>query len=135
MTQDLFIGIDVSKAKLDVAASPGEHSWTVSNTEEGIQELISKLRQLGTPKIILMEATGGFERRPLVLLGAAGLPVTAINPRNARDFAKSIGLLAMGVNVDGVTPWPGDTELRRTADPFPVSPRHYATPPAGWRQY
>ena len=44
-------------------------------------------------------------------------------------------LLAMGVNVDGVTPWPGDTELRRTADPFPVSPRHYATPPAGWRQY
>jgi transposase len=100
MTQDLFIGIDVSKAKLDVAASPGEHSWTVSNTEEGIQELISKLRQLGTPKIILMEATGGFEPRPLVLLGAAGLPVTAINPRNARDFAKSIGLLAKTDRVD-----------------------------------
>jgi hypothetical protein len=44
------------------------------------------------------------------------------------------GLLAMGVNVDGVYPWPGDTELRRTADPFPVSPRRYATPPAGWQR-
>jgi hypothetical protein len=45
------------------------------------------------------------------------------------------GLLAMGVNVDGVYPWPGDTELRRTAEPFPVSPRHYAAPPAGWQRY
>jgi hypothetical protein len=45
------------------------------------------------------------------------------------------GLVAMGVNVDGVYPWPGDTELRRTADPFPSSPRHYATPPAGWQRY
>jgi len=45
------------------------------------------------------------------------------------------GLVAMGVNVDGVYPWPGDSELRRTADPFPVSPRHYAAPPAGWQRY
>jgi transposase len=59
---------------------------------------------LGTPKIVLMEATGGFERRPLVLLGAAGLPVAAINPRNARDFAKSIGLtnitMQYSINAD-----------------------------------
>jgi len=45
------------------------------------------------------------------------------------------GLLAMGVNVDGVYPWPGDTYLRRTAEPFPVSPRRYAAPPAGWQRY
>ena len=45
------------------------------------------------------------------------------------------GLVAMGVNVDGVYPWPGDTDLRRTADPFPKSPRRYATPPAGWQRY
>jgi hypothetical protein len=43
------------------------------------------------------------------------------------------GLLAMGVNVDGAYPWPGDTELRRTAEPFPVSPRRFAAPPAGWQ--
>jgi len=46
------------------------------------------------------------------------------------------GLLAMGVNVDGISPWPCcDTELRKTADPFPRSPRRYAAPPAGWRRY
>jgi hypothetical protein len=45
------------------------------------------------------------------------------------------GLVAMGVNVDGVYPSPGDTELRRTAEPFPVSPRRYAAPPAGWQRY
>ena len=45
------------------------------------------------------------------------------------------GLLAMGVNVDGVYPWPGEVELRRTADPFPMSPRRYAAPPAGWQRY
>jgi hypothetical protein len=45
------------------------------------------------------------------------------------------GLVAMGVNVDGVQPWPGDTELRRTADPFPVSPHRYAAPPSGWQRY
>jgi hypothetical protein len=45
------------------------------------------------------------------------------------------GLVAMGVNVDGVYPWPYDSELRRTAEPFPVSPRRYAAPPAGWQRY
>jgi hypothetical protein len=45
------------------------------------------------------------------------------------------GLVAMGVNVDGIYPWPSDTELRRTADPFPASPRRYAAPPAGWQRY
>jgi hypothetical protein len=45
------------------------------------------------------------------------------------------GLLAMGVNVDGMYPWPGDPDLRRTAEPFPVSTHRYAAPPAGWRRY
>ncbi len=45
------------------------------------------------------------------------------------------GLLAMGVDVDGARRWPGDTELRRTAEPFPVSTHRYAAPPAGWRRY
>lgn len=100
MTQDLFIGIDVSKATLEVAVLPGELAWSVANSEEGIQEIIAKVSPLGVPRIILMEATGGFERKPLAWLGAAGLPVVAINPRNARDFAKSIGLLAKTDKVD-----------------------------------
>jgi hypothetical protein len=59
-------------------------------------------------------------------------PAAVIGVRyNDRD-----GLLAMGVDVDGMYPWSGDVELRRTADPFPASPRRrYATPPAGWRRY
>jgi hypothetical protein len=40
----------------------------------------------------------------------------------------------MGVNVDGVYPWPADTELRRTADPFQLSPRRFAAPPVGWQR-
>ncbi len=103
MTQDLFIGIDVSKATLDIAVLPGELAWSVANNEEGVQELIAKISQLGVPRIILMEATGGFERRPLAWLGAAGLPVVAINPRNVRDFAKSIGLLAKTDKIDAKT--------------------------------
>lgn len=100
MTQHLFVGIDVCKATLDVAVLPGEHAWSVPNSEDGIQQLIASIHKLGSPKIVLMEATGGLERRPLALLAAAGLPVTAINPRNARDFAKSIGLLAKTDKVD-----------------------------------
>jgi hypothetical protein len=59
----------------------------------------------------------------------ANVPSVILGVRyNDRD-----GLLAMGVNVDGVSPWP-DTELRRTADPFPSSPRHFAAPPSGWQR-
>ena len=61
----------------------------------------------------------------------ASVPTVILGVRyNDRD-----GLLAMGVNVDGVYPWSGDTDLRRTAEPFPVSPRRYAAPPAGWQRY
>jgi len=100
MTQDLFVGIDVCKATLDVAVLPGDQAWSVPNSEDGIQDLIANIKKLGSPKIVLMEATGGLERRALALLAAAGLPVTAINPRNARDFAKAIGLLAKTDKVD-----------------------------------
>jgi hypothetical protein len=45
------------------------------------------------------------------------------------------GLVAMGVNVDDIAPGPSESDLRRTADPFPVQSRHYATPPVGWQRY
>jgi hypothetical protein len=44
------------------------------------------------------------------------------------------GLVALGVNVDGIYPWPSDSDLRRTAEPFPTSPRRYAAPPVGWQR-
>ena len=100
MSQELFIGIDVSKATLDVAILPTKESWSVPNTEHGIGELVERLRQLPTPTLVLMEATGGLERQALATIAAAGFPAMAINPRNVRDFAKSIGLLAKTDAID-----------------------------------
>lgn len=97
MNQDVFIGIDVSKDRLDVAVLPADQSWSVPNTEDGIADLISKI---GQPKLIIMEATGGFERRALIALAAAGFPAMAVNPRNVRDFAKSLNLLAKTDRID-----------------------------------
>lgn len=100
MSQELFVGIDVSKATLDVAVLPGGESWSLPNSEQGINELIARLRQLSPPKLVLMEATGGLERQALATIAAAGFPAMAVNPRNVRDFAKSVGLLAKTDAID-----------------------------------
>jgi transposase len=97
---ELFVGIDVSKATLDVALLPSRESWSVPNTEAGIADLIARLHQTGSPTLVLMEATGGLERQALARLAAAGLPAMAINPRNVRDFAKSMGMLAKTDAID-----------------------------------
>jgi transposase len=99
-SQDLFVGIDVSKATLDVALLPSRESWSVPNTELGIADLIVRLNQVGAPTLVLMEATGGLERQALARLAAAGLPAMAINPRNVRDFARSMGMLAKTDAID-----------------------------------
>jgi transposase len=100
MSEELFVGIDVSKATLDIAILPTKESWSVPNTENGIGELVDRLRQLPAPTLVLMEATGGLERQALATIAAAGLPAMAINPRNVRDFAKSLGLLAKTDAID-----------------------------------
>jgi transposase len=100
VTQDIFVGIDVSKARLDVAILPTDQSWSVPNSDDGLKELIAKLKESGPPTIVLMEATGGLEKRVLTALAAVGLPVLAINPRNVRDFAKALGKLAKTDQID-----------------------------------
>ena len=100
MSQELFVGIDVSKATLDVAVLPTKESWSVPNTEQGISDLVARLRKLPAPTLVLMEATGGLERQALATVAAAGFPAMAINPRNVRDFAKSIGVLAKTDAID-----------------------------------
>ena len=100
MSQEVFVGIDVSKATLDVAVLPSNESWSLPNSEQGIGELVARLRQLAPPKLVLMEATGGLERHALATLAAAGFPAMAVNPRNVRDFAKSLGLLAKTDAID-----------------------------------
>jgi transposase len=100
MTSDIFVGIDISKARLDVAILPTDQSWSVPNSDDGLKELIAKLAQGGSPTTVLMEATGGLEKRVLATLAAVGLPVLAINPRNVRDFAKALGKLAKTDRID-----------------------------------
>jgi transposase len=88
-----FVGIDVAKAQLDIAVRPTGDRWTVPNDEAGIASLVAQLQAV-PPTLIVLEATGGYQRAVVAALAAAGLPVVVTNPRQTRDFAKATGQLA-----------------------------------------
>jgi transposase len=98
-TGEVFVGIDVAKAKLDVAVRPLEEQVTVSHNERGLEELVTRLR-VGAPALIVLEATGGYELPVVRALVAAALPVVVVNPRQVRDFAKATGQLAKTDQID-----------------------------------
>jgi transposase len=102
MSAPAFVGIDVSKARLDVHVLPAGAAFAVANDPDGIADLVGRLTPLGCGGIVL-EATGGLEVPALAALAAAGLPVSAVNPRQARDFAKACGRLAKTDAVDAHT--------------------------------
>jgi transposase len=89
----VFVGIDVSKARLDLALRPMGHEWSVPNDDDGITTLVERLQTVG-PTLIVLEATGGLELPVAVALAAADLPVVVVNPCQARYFAKATGKLA-----------------------------------------
>jgi transposase len=91
--KEIYVGIDVSKARLDVHVLPSREAWTTENQDSVMSALVSRLAAL-EPSLIVMEATGGMERRVLAALLVAKLPAVAVNPRQVRDFAKSTGQLA-----------------------------------------
>lgn len=99
MAAEHFIGIDVSKDHLDIATRPSKDPLGFQNTDEGVDALIHHLRPL-QPTLIVLEATGRYHRLVLSRLLAAGLPAIAINPRQARDFARAIGRLAKTDAID-----------------------------------
>ncbi len=115
----VYVGIDVSKAHLDVALRPSEEHWPESNDLEGISRLVEKMGQVA-PELIILEATGGYEAAGAGALAVAGLPVVVINPRQARDFAKSAGRLAKTDRIDAAgLAWFGEAlrpEARKLAD-------------------
>ena len=88
-----FVGIDVSKAQVDVAVRPTGQRWVVSYDDTGVQELVSQMVDLG-PALVLLKATGGLELSLVAALAAAALPVVVVNPRQVRDFARATGVLA-----------------------------------------
>lgn len=94
-----FAGIDVSKKTLDLDCYPVSHRAQFANDEGGHHALALKLQQLG-PSWVIVEATGGLETALVGVLATAGLPVAVINPKQARDFAKAIGVLAKTDSVD-----------------------------------
>jgi transposase len=95
----VFVGIDVAQAELVIALRPTEESWTVGNDEAGIAALLRRLRPLAVTLIVL-EATGGYERAVVAALATAGFPLVVANPRHVRDFARGTGQLAKTDQVD-----------------------------------
>ncbi len=89
----LNVGIDVSKARLDVALRPTGTAWQIGNDPVGIASLVTQLTALA-PQRVVLEATGGLEAPVAAALAVAGVPVAVVNPRQVRDFAKGTGKLA-----------------------------------------
>ena len=88
-----FIGIDVSKDFLDVFERPSGEAWRETNDEAGIATLVERLGKLG-PTLVVVEATGGYEAPFVAAAAVSAIPLAVVNPRQARDFAKSTGKLA-----------------------------------------
>lgn len=96
---DCYVGIDVSKALLDVFISATDKSLQFPNTSKGIKQLSNKLKTFDNP-FITMEATGGFEQLAAHALLKMDLQVAIVNPRQIRDFAKALGQLAKTDLID-----------------------------------
>jgi transposase len=95
----MVVGIDVSKDRLDVAVRPSNEIFSVGRNAAGLEQLIARLREL-SPRVVALEATGGFETVVAAALSAAGLPVVIVNPARIRAFAKAIGQRAKTDPID-----------------------------------
>jgi len=97
--QEFFIGIDVSKDTLDVAVRPTGEKMVFANTEDSLVMMTDFMKPF-SPRLVVLEATGGWERSAVGALAAKGLPVVVVNPRQVRDFAKAKGILAKTDKID-----------------------------------
>jgi transposase len=98
---EIFVGIDVSKDSLEVALRPSNTVQSFTNGDEGIAQLIESLRPQ-QPALIVLEATGKYERPVARALAVEGLLFNIINPRQARAFAKATGILAKTDRIDAL---------------------------------
>lgn len=113
-----FVGIDVSKAYLDTATRPNSKAARDPNDPAGIAALVWRLKPL-TPTLVVVEATGGLELPLVAALQVAKIPVAAINPRQARDFAKASGKLAKTDRIDAEVLAHFAEAIRPDARPLP----------------
>jgi len=97
---EVFVGIDVSRDRLDIHILPEGCSRSVSHDETGLAALVAELQARSC--LVVLEATGGLQDRAAVTLAAAGLLVAVVNPRQVRDFAKATGRLAKTDALDAM---------------------------------
>jgi transposase len=95
----LFVGIDVAKAKFDYSSSADSRVVTLKYDDRGVRQIVQQLLQL-KPALIVMESTGGYERKLAAAFLDANLPVAVANPRNVRHFAIGMGILAKSDPID-----------------------------------
>ena len=94
-----IVGVDVSKARLDLAVRPSGKRWSVDNDEAGIKLLVRQLKPY-PGALVVMEATGGFEHAVAAAVSAAGFEAAIVNPRQVRDFGRAVGQLAKTDTID-----------------------------------
>jgi len=97
--EQVYVGIDVAKDRLDVHVRPLGEAFAVARDGEGVAALVERLGAL-KPALVVSEATGGFEQVVAAGLAAAGLPIVVVNPRQIRDFARALGRLAKTDRID-----------------------------------
>ena len=98
-SSETYVGIDVSKDRLDVAVLGQRQETQVENSREGIARLVEQMLEL-QPELIVVEATGGYQRNVVEALFHAGLSVAVVNPARVRQFARACGLLAKTDKLD-----------------------------------
>lgn len=118
----LFVGIDVSKDRLDIHLRPSREAFCVSPDVKGLAALTSQLSALPVALVVL-EATGGFEASVAAALAAIGLPLCIVNPRQIRDFAKAMGRLAKTDPLDAEVIALFAERVRPLARPLPEPER------------
>jgi transposase len=94
-----FVGVDVCKRQLEVAVRPSGSFWSESNDRPGVHRLVKRLKEMHC-KLIVIEATGGYQNLLAAALRDAELPVQIVNPRWVRDFARAHGQLAKTDKLD-----------------------------------
>ena len=102
MQKSIFVGIDVSKSALDYTWLPDGKPSQAANTKAGINALIAQLKKL-SPEMVALEATGGYQAALVERLHQANVPVHVANPRQIRDFARSLNRLGKTDRLDALT--------------------------------
>ena len=117
--ESVFVGIDVAKDSLDLQTYPATRIETFANSAAGIASLLEHLRRQKVA-LIVVEATGGYERAVVAELAAAALPVVVINPRQGRDYARALGRLAKTDALDAAVLARFGHDVRPPVRPLPT---------------